>query len=1124
MLQNNLKLTGRSTKTALVKSLTQAVLVSTLFMMPCVQADTIISAPTVATLLTSVAGNITVLTTGQVAPAAGDAIIVDAATAIPAVITLVSGNTVPNSAIFSATGNGVNIQMGAAGAATVNVGSNTAITGFTSGVLIDNLGATITNNGSILAAAGGNNAIFITVNGLSPTITNTAGALIQGSNSHSITDDPNGPGSQLVLSNSGTISVSQANLDAIQLNTTFAAITNNSGGIIQNNIAGFGNAIAISGVSALTGTINNSGLISVGANGGSGIFINNNFTGGNINNNSGGIIQATSTGAGISINNNFGLINNSGTIRATANFGIPIQVIGNSNGIINNFGLISAVNQPGILINADIAAINSSGNIITNSASGAIDAGAVTIASGIINSGNILNLGGPAVNLIAATNANFTQNGGLVTGDVNLAGHDGSGITGDVFNMTGGIILGDITAANVVPNTLVLEGGVINGSVFLGNMGDTLELAGTDAQALIGGTGADTFNMSGGSFTSLDGNGGADVMNVTGSFTAGSIANVPTMNLIAGTFTANGPISGLDTALNIAAPATLIVNNTVNGTADILNNGRLTINGNVNIPAGDTLNNNRLEVNSGGILTTNQYIQTAAGNFIVDVNGLNPLGAIQTTAGNVTIGGLISPTFSAGTFVPSGTTYDIIKTLGGTITDTSTVLPASLVISFTKDVVIPCGAGECIQLTSFRIPFTSLPIPPSTVGVAGVLDILSMGNPATLNPDILNLLGQLDIITNQQVLNSALASLTPQVNYALPMSSRIIMNSSFNSVLRRLKDLTGLRQLGYEDYNAYRRMDKNAVIFVDSGENFGDQTTVTCGTEGCFYRVLPGRIRRNQIGLWAEGFGAVIDQAIRDQVEGYHAEAGGAMIGFDAGDLGRATVGGAISWVNIHSVSRNDTHTVLDTIGYQGTFYGWFSPYDGYFVDTLLGFATQKYRQRRNININDVIVQTAHSKFYGINLAAQMDVGYAFLYKAAIVAPTIRARYSRLSVDNYTEVGLGGLDLAVKSSGYNEFVLGAGVRVGGKFNLYDAIYSPEFSVLVLNDFYNTPEAYTASFIGGGGPFLTQGRAPGSVFSLWGLGITAETPDGYTATLRYELEVRDHFYGNSGYFQLRYEWG
>ncbi len=1144
--------------------LSQAVLASTLFIVPSIScADIIINGGNSAANIVYTTGapenngNIQITNTGFVDTTLpgvnnGDGILVNSQNAV---ITLDPANI--NANAISAVNNGITITAGNNAAITVGSGT-TKITATKSGIQVDSNTVNINNAGTINGAPGievtANGATFtlvnqatgsigivpnqaITLNGAGAKINNAGsiaglgGINIGGQNAtivnqistSAITGIISGTtlpaiaanATGLQLTNSGVIQGTAAGGDAIQLNQDFNGITNNTGGIISSNLNSGINITA-----GISGDIQNSGIIETSAVGGltAGISIGGNYIG-TINNNAGGIIQ-TLSGTGnadaIGVTGSFGVINNSGSILAVAGAGNDNAITifpGSTTGIINNSGNILSQNNSTILLNGNITQINNnSGGTIAalgNASAIVADAAGVTLVNGINNSGTISSGGGQAIDLQsggAAINIKLTQTAGTIDGDVLLASAGGN-----IFDMNGGTITGNVFTSPLANSTLNLNGGTIAGNLTLQSAaGNTVNIAGTALNTVTTSPGADIFNLTGGTFNTITG-GVGDILNVKATYsTSGDIIDVPTVNVTAGTFSVNDKLTGF-TNLNVGPNASMVVNsNTVTGVlANVIVNG----NSSISVTSGNQLDTGGgdITLNNGGVLNlANSAVQTGAlantftanagGVYGVTIEGPGNFGKMALT-GNADLkaGSYIATQLgTSGTFIPMGTQFDIITT-AGMITDASTLnQPGSLTVSFVKSL----EAGDTIlRLTSQRSGYSPFANSDSSQGVAGALDVIAAQG--TTNPQLLAVLGQLDLITNPSTLQTELESLAPPVNYSLIAATHVSMDQMFRSLRRRIEDMRYLKTLGAESYQIIgpdNMEDRNS----GSGYSYGDSIHAPASQ-----------------GAWVQGYGTVLDQRRRHQVDGYLGDATGFAIGMDWGQQG-ALVGGALNFTQAHMVGKTEDENVQNIQSVQGSVYSWIDLTDDIYVDTIAGFAMHHYKTRRNMGIG-TFTTSAFGDFYGVHYGVQSEIGYAFLFDYLTVSPMTRLRYTRMSIDDYSESGAGGVSLTVQNTGLNEGVVGVGIRALGKIEYAQAIYAPELSFMLAYDFYGEGENTTSRFLGDGPMFQTIGIKPAQTMMLIDAGINVHTYDSYIFTVKGELDLRDHFYGYSGWVNLYRSW-
>ena len=402
-------------------------------------------------------------------------------------------------------------------------------------------------------------------------------------------------------------------------------------------------------------TVTNAGQITIGDAAGLAaaiIAINDDNT---VSNLAGATITVGLNAVGILMQGNRAIVNNAGTINATA-FGAGIDVFGDD-ALITSNGLINVGdNAAGISAQGDRALITHFGTI-----NGGIGSAGVAYngSSGTINNSGRILLGDDAVGIVVLGDSNTITNSGTITvGAGFAAGIDvtsfggsnsiintgtinvGAGATGIVVSGTGNVFnSGTINAATGFAaiefcgcggSVLTLgPGSVINGLV-LGSGTDTFQL---------GGTGKDTFNLSLiGAGQQYDGFSTFNKVDSSNWTVTGTGAQ--DWNVLGGTLSVNGVINGL---------VTVNAGGTLGGTGTIDN---VVVNGGTLAPG-----------NSIGTLNVaNSLTFSAASSYMVEISGTSS--DLTLVAGAVTLGG------ATVVVVPTGTVtkqYTILTAVSGLV-------------------------------------------------------------------------------------------------------------------------------------------------------------------------------------------------------------------------------------------------------------------------------------------------------------------------------------------------------------------------------------------------------------------------------------------------------------------------
>lgn len=995
-------------------------------------------------------------------------------------------------------------------------------------ILLDNgLGGSITNSGTIKSATG--IAIELPAGQITGSISNTGGTIQAADNKavKMVTTILDGS-----FTNTGTITnTSAANftVDA-SLNGTFKSNFTNSG-TIKNTVGG---ALSMDSI-AINGTLSNAAAGIIEATNGtalnlSGVTIDTNFSNaGNILNNS-----ADST---LYVDDNTlikGNFSNSGTIQNNGAAGKALEFDAVTiNGNMTNSGTVAANNENAILWNdTNILGNFSNSGLIQNNSAGSATiraTGNTKITGGLINTGTIENLSGGALAIDLADAGNvdikLIQNGGTITGAVQLA--DGVA-SGQVFDMNGGTITGAVFAVdNVAPNILNLNGGTIAGDLFLGNQGDTVNLAGTSVQKILGNAGNDNVKITGGSFTELDGGLGANTLDIDSTFTTpGTIKNFQTINVNAGTFTVTQPITNVDNQFNILNDSTVIASGAgnVNGAGTLhITNGSLGILNGSQVTMADVNNDDYLGIQANGKLNTGTYNQAAVAELEVQIQTSFAGPYITATgAANIANGGVLKAQVG-GEFIPNDTPFTIIT--AGAASDYATgtdnlvfVQPQSATVSF-----MPSQVGNDLLLTSVNTPFsTVVPNSDITNGVAGALDNIAAAasglNPINPSPALTELLGALQTLSTAEQVEDALRSLVPSYNNSIAANSNWAVRRAFDDIGIRFEELLGLSAL-LEGEDKYRD-DENED---DDDDYYNPRHRYRDYNQGVSFGDGDGSVlMRHTYGTWVKPYASMIDQRKIDTIEGYRGDSVGLSMGSDWRILDWATIGAALSMGKTDLSQRGLYENKQKIDSYQLSFYGHFDPIGPVYINSMLGLARHRYSVHRTISVGNLTRQ-AESSFHGLHYAAKFDIGYAWFNGKYYLSPVASMRFGRLDIDNYSEKGAGGLDLVVRTEAMNEILGSIGLRVASKNEYLEATYIPELALFLNYDFKADKQETLNNFIAGGPSFLSFGIEPEQVSYVISPSFRMHTHRNMAFKIAYEFEAKKQYTAHTAYFKWYYKW-
>jgi outer membrane autotransporter protein len=272
--------------------------------------------------------------------------------------------------------------------------------------------------------------------------------------------------------------------------------------------------------------------------------------------------------------------------------------------------------------------------------------------------------------------------------------------------------------------------------------------------------------------------------------------------------------------------------------------------------------------------------------------------------------------------------------------------------------------------------------------------------------------------------------------------------------------------------------------------------------------------------FWAKLHGSWIDQDDRKGISGYDGDAKGFVFGAD-GELASGTrLGAALSFartdIDGNSAVAPQT-TEVETWELTG--------YGSYRIDPQMSFDFQLALGHGNAEGARTIAfmpgsPVARSDYDSLSFRASgaLSRAYAMGGNTEIV-PSIRADYTLVKTDDYTETGAGALNLNVASDTTKAFIVGLDATVNHRAN--------ETTVLTANagvgyDLLDEDASVTSSFAGGGAAFSTPGIDSERIVGRLGVGVNVQASEGLTFSARYDLEAREDFSNQTGSLRMRWK--
>jgi outer membrane autotransporter protein len=269
---------------------------------------------------------------------------------------------------------------------------------------------------------------------------------------------------------------------------------------------------------------------------------------------------------------------------------------------------------------------------------------------------------------------------------------------------------------------------------------------------------------------------------------------------------------------------------------------------------------------------------------------------------------------------------------------------------------------------------------------------------------------------------------------------------------------------------------------------------------------------------WFKPFGSWANQNDRNGVSGYSADTYGMVFGADAvpSEKDRFGVAFAYSNSNIDSNAKVASQS-SDVDSYNVIAYGTHNINENTDFNYIAGVGYHDNEGSRNI-VSTNQVAKSNNNSWSAHIGAGLARTYTLSEKTSFT-PSIRADYTWLRADNYTENGAGLLNLSVNSNTAKELLLGLDGKltreINDKINLvanlgvaYDAINE---QAKITSALAGTP---TASFV-------TNGIAPAAWTARGGLGLVSNPNTRVELSARYDFEVSNGFDNQTASAKVRW---
>lgn len=311
----------------------------------------------------------------------------------------------------------------------------------------------------------------------------------------------------------------------------------------------------------------------------------------------------------------------------------------------------------------------------------------------------------------------------------------------------------------------------------------------------------------------------------------------------------------------------------------------------------------------------------------------------------------------------------------------------------------------------------------------------------------------------------------------------------------------------------------------------GTLSQITNTTLGDINRVVQSRIQFSRglssgdsfygdKNIWLKPFTSSASQGDRSGVAGFKAGSSGLVLGGDAALTPTTRIGAAFAYAGSTVDGRDAAAPARAKVDvYSAVGYSSVQLSNDTQADFQLGLGRNTNQGSRTINFGG-LSRVASSSFNSVSgyLGAGVERRVA-LSGSSTLTPSLRADYTAVRDDAYTETGAGALNLAVNSHISRSLVL----SIGGRFDhAYDSRQTVSLDLGAGYDALASRNSLVAAFAGTPNTsFITQGPDASAWLIRVGLSYVYKASDVVDVSARYDADVREKFTNQT--VSLRARW-
>lgn len=257
-------------------------------------------------------------------------------------------------------------------------------------------------------------------------------------------------------------------------------------------------------------------------------------------------------------------------------------------------------------------------------------------------------------------------------------------------------------------------------------------------------------------------------------------------------------------------------------------------------------------------------------------------------------------------------------------------------------------------------------------------------------------------------------------------------------------------------------------------------------------------------GAFVSGTLSFGEQDTTNRELGFDFDTRGLTAGLDYRFSDSLVAGAALGYVTKDAdFSGGAGRTEVD--GFSTSLFGtWYAPRQ-FYVDGILTLGWNGYDTRRELVLPGVGAASAEADPDGFEVSLGVNAGYDYSRGPLTLTPQLRLNYTHATVDDYTETGVGGINLAFEEQNIDSFTTHLGGQGSYAVNTRFGVLLPQLRLEWAHEFADDSRDIEARFVNDptGTRFRVPTDAPDRDFFNIGAGLSALFPGGRTAFVQYD---------------------